>query len=52
MGYNRAELTQADLTRGRVDPHSFYTLQVLIFRKASTFDRFSYGNTSLLPIVS
>ena len=30
----------------------FYTLQVLIFRKASTFDRFSYGNTSLLPIVS
>ena len=30
----------------------FYTLQVLIFRKASTFDRFSYGNTNLLPIVS
>ena len=30
----------------------FYTLQVLIFKKVSTFDRFSYGNTSLLPIVS
>ena len=30
----------------------FYTLQVLIFRKASTFDQVSYGNTSLLPIVS
>ena len=36
------------LTSVNIRQTDFYTLQVLIFRK----DRFSYGNTSLLPIVS
>ena len=43
IGYNRADLTRADLTRGRVDPHSNDRAHLTRLVDLTRIRLFSYG---------